>query len=86
MTVVVFPEDRARWAPPSRFVRMTRSNQDGRYDVQDLPPTNYLAVAVPSLQQRAGVPAAVLEQLYPQATAFSLEDGEVQTLDLRITE
>ena len=85
-TVVVFPEDRARWAPSSRFVRMARTNQDGRYDVQDLPPTNYLAIAVPFLQQSSGIAASVLEQLYPRATAFSLEDGEVQTLDLRIRE
>jgi hypothetical protein len=48
-TLVVFPEDDAKWAPPSRFVRSARPDQEGLVKIVGLPPNNrYLAVAVPT--------------------------------------
>jgi protocatechuate 3,4-dioxygenase beta subunit len=49
-TVVVFADDSARWGPNTRFVAVGRPNQDGRFQVKDLPPGDYLAVALDYVQ------------------------------------
>ena len=88
-TVVVFPENRARWILPSAFVRGVRA-RDGGYDINALPPADYLAIAVealpPSARTDGGPPlpldAELLERLWSQATPFRLDEGEQQVLNL----
>ncbi len=82
--VVVFPEHRARWVPPSPFVSGTRPGRNGRYRVQELPPADYLAVAVESLPDHAWADSEVLDQLWSQATRFRLDEGSQVTLNLRL--
>ena len=46
-TVVVFPDDPAKWAFPSRFVKTARADQQGQFRIKALPADDrYLAVAV----------------------------------------
>src|SRR5262249_31243047 len=42
-SVVVFPQDRDRWTV-SRYLRLLRPDQDGRYKVNGLPPGEYYVV------------------------------------------
>jgi hypothetical protein len=84
-TVVVFPEDMGHWKDPSRFVRAARPRQDGRFEVEDLPPADYLAVAVDSLPRNAWRDPAVLERLWPLAERFRLREGERRTLQLKLS-
>jgi beta-lactamase regulating signal transducer with metallopeptidase domain len=83
-TVVVFPEDMNHWRDPSRFVRAARPRQDGRFEIEELPPADYLAVAVDSLPRNAWRDPAVLERLWPLATRFQLREGERRTLQLKL--
>jgi hypothetical protein len=80
--LVVFPEDPKMWGGQSRFVRTTRPNQDGAYDIKGLPPARYLAVAVESLENGTQYDPAVLEQLKPRGKGFTLADAQTLTLDL----
>ena len=84
-TVVVFPDDANRWKPPSRFVRATRSRQDGWFQIDDLPPTDYFAIAVESLPRNAWTDPNVLDRLVPFATRFRLNEGERRTLQLKLS-
>ena len=84
-TVVVFPENTSRWKAPSRFVRSVRPRQDGWFQIEDLPPAEYLAVAVESLPRNASSDPAVLERLWPQATRFRLGEGERRTVQLKLS-
>jgi hypothetical protein len=84
-TVVVFPDDPARWAFPSRFVKSGRADQQGQFHVRALPPDDrYLAVAVDYLEDGEGSDTQFLEQMRNRATRFALGDGEAKSLDLRV--
>ena len=84
-SVVVFPEDRDKWTPNSRYVRTSRPDQDGRFKVNGLPPGAYYAIALEYLDTSGdwNEPDA-LERLRSKATTFSLNEGETKTVDLRI--
>ena len=85
-TVVVFSEDAEKWtAPMTRYVTFTRPNQQGRYKVTSLPPGSYYAIAVDYIAQGDWNDPEVLTRLKAQATRFSLSEGEVQTLDLKLS-
>src|SRR5262245_520998 len=43
-SVIVFPQDRDKWTI-SRYLRLTRPDQDGRYKVNGLPPGEYHGIA-----------------------------------------
>ena len=82
--VVVFAADSTFWAPPSRFVRAGRPDQDGRFEIAGLPPGQYLAVAVEYLEQGSEADPDLLEQLVGGASSFTLDEGETHQLDLRL--
>jgi hypothetical protein len=82
--VVVFPDDAAKWTFPSRFVRTTRADADGRFQIRGLPPERYLAVAIDYLEESEVQDPRFLERLRRQATSFSLRDGEQRSLQLDI--
>lgn len=84
-TVMVFPEDSAKWAYPSRHVRSGRADQDGLFKIRGLPgDEQYLAVAVDYLEEGEGNDPQFLEQMRDHATSFKLGDGEVKALDLKL--
>jgi hypothetical protein len=83
-SVLVFPQDRERWMPGSRYVRTGRPDQDGRFKVPALPAGSYYAVAMDYLDAGDASDPAVLERMLEKATTFSLNDGEKKTLDLKL--
>jgi protocatechuate 3,4-dioxygenase beta subunit len=86
-TLVVFPEDDAKWAPPSRFVRSARPDQQGLVKIVGLPPNDrYLAVAVDYLEEGGASDPAFLESIRRQASRFRLEEGASATIDLTLVE
>jgi hypothetical protein len=86
-TVVVFSEDAARWAYPSRFVRAVRVDDRGAFEIAGLPPgERYLATAVEFLEEGDEQDPEVLERLRAGATPFALAEGERRSLQLRALE
>lgn len=84
VTVVIFPVDEARWTYQSRFVRAARPDQEGRFQIRGLPPSDhYLAVAVQGVEDGQAGDPEFLRRIRDQATDFSLNDGEMRALDLR---
>jgi hypothetical protein len=83
--VVIFPDDNTLWKGQSRFVRTTRPNQEGTFDINGLPPAKYLGVAVDSLETGTQNDPAVLERLRPRAKSFMLIDGQTLTLNLELS-
>jgi hypothetical protein len=74
-SVVVFPDDPARWTYPSRYVRTARADDQGRFRIQGLPPTRYMAAAVDYLEDGDEQDPQLLERLRRRATSFSLGEG-----------
>jgi Carboxypeptidase regulatory-like domain len=85
-SVVLFPDDPAQWAFPSRRVRMVRVDQTGVFRARSLPPGGYLAFAVDYLEQGEFQDPVFLERMRGRATAFSLNDGDNKNVDLTLVE
>ena len=82
--IVVFASDPTKWIDRSRFVVMARPTQQGGFEVRGLPPDDYLAIALPAVVGQEWTDPDFLQQLRPGATAFSLSEGQAQTLNLTL--
>jgi beta-lactamase regulating signal transducer with metallopeptidase domain len=82
-SVVLFADDERRWTPSSRFVMAAQSSQTGQFRMKDVPPGDYLAVAVPNLPFRAWTNSEVLLRLQSIATKLKVNEGEQKTISIR---
>jgi hypothetical protein len=82
---VIFPENRALWTPHSRFIASDRSDQTGRFQIQGLPAGRYLAAAIDYLEPGEERDPALLNRLFERAVAVALGEGEVKSLNLKMT-
>lgn len=86
-TLVVFPEDDAKWTPLSRFVRSARPDQQGLVKIVGLPPNDrYLAVAVDYLEEGGAGDPTFLDTIKDRASRFRLDEGASATVDLTLVE
>ncbi len=83
--VVLFAEDNEHWGFMSRFIKLARPDQQGGYQVKDLPPGRYLGVAVETIESGEETDPALLERVRSVATPFSLNDGEQRALNLKLS-
>jgi hypothetical protein len=82
-SVVVFPDDAARWTYPSRYVRTARVDDSGRFSIAGLRANErYYVVAVDYLEEGEEQDTQVLERLRARATTFSLSAGERRSVVL----
>jgi hypothetical protein len=83
-TVIVFAQDRERWTEASRYIAASGADQHGRFKVRTLPPGEYYAVALDSIEPGEFADPDLLERVRTRATAFSMSEGETTTLDLKL--
>jgi carboxypeptidase family protein len=84
-TLVIFSDESQKWSiPNTRYVAGTRPDQEGRFQVKNLPAGGYYAIAVDYLAQGEWNDPDVLERLKPKATSFSIDEGETKTLSLTL--
>jgi hypothetical protein len=82
-SVVVFPDDSARWTYPTRYVRTVRADDQGRFSITGVPANErYYAVAVDYLEEGEEQDTQFLERLKAQAMTFSLSEGERRSVML----
>ena len=82
-SVVLFPPDPLRWHQESRFLAMARSDNDGRFRLDGVPPGTYLAVAVAALPMGSWQDRSVLEKLQSSAETIRLGEGQQLTISIR---
>jgi hypothetical protein len=84
-TVIVFADDAALWTFPTRYVRMVRSDAEGRFTLRGLPPgATYLAAAVDYLEEGEWQDPEFLERLREPASRVALREGETKTVALQL--
>jgi hypothetical protein len=83
-TVLVFAQDRDKWAYGGRYSRTARPDQDGRFKITGLPPGDYSAIALESIENGSFNDPEFFESVRSKATPLSLNDGETKTVDLRL--
>ena len=83
--ILVFPDDRSKWTPTSRYLRTARAGEKGQFTLTALPGNErYLAVALDYLEPGEHLDPEFLERLKPLATGFSLSDGEQKQVELTL--
>jgi protocatechuate 3,4-dioxygenase beta subunit len=83
-TVVVFPADSAQWYESSRFVRVARPDQQGRYRIAGVLPGNYLAIALDYVEDGIWNDPEFLESLRPHAQKVVVTEAVPLTLSLKL--
>jgi hypothetical protein len=68
----------------TRFIQIARPSQQGRYALRNLPPGDYVAAAVESLEQGRQWDPAFRQQLRPRGKTFRLNEGQTIALDLEL--
>jgi hypothetical protein len=83
--VIVFADDPAKWAFPSRYIQSVRASKDGTFAVRALPGgQRYLIAAVASMAQGNQQDPEFLERLKAGATRLSLAEGEKKAVAVEI--
>jgi hypothetical protein len=85
-TVIIFPDEPAKWASTSRFIKTARPNESGQFTVRGLPPhPRYLAVAIDFIEPGETQNPQFLQRAKMAASAsFALSAGDQRTLDLPV--
>ena len=84
-TVVVFAKDRERWGYMSRYFQSSRPDQDGRFKITGLPAGQYYVIAVDYVEPGDATDPEFLERVRTKSMRFSLTDGEMKTMDLKVS-
>ena len=85
-TVVIFPVNKDLWTFSSRYVRSARPDTNGRYNVKSLPPADdYMVIAVQNLEQGQGSDPDFLARALEEAQRFSLNEGEIKAVDIKLS-
>jgi hypothetical protein len=84
--VLLFPRDPAKRRPPTRYLRTARADQNGRFRATGLPPGEYLAFVLETIDQNGETTDPdFLDRLETRATRLALSEGETRTLDLKMS-
>jgi protocatechuate 3,4-dioxygenase beta subunit len=83
-TVMFFAQDREKWGPTSRYQAVARPDQNGRYTARTLPPGDYYAVALQSVDQTRRGDPGYYDLLIPYAALFTVREAETRVLDLKL--
>lgn len=83
--VVLFPPEPDRWGWQSRFVRVTRPDQTGRFTVDGLLEGTYFAVALEYMEPGEEANPEFLESLKAAATRITLAEGEKKIVTLQLS-
>ena len=83
--IVVFPNDAARWTWGSRYVRLARVDQSGRFRVRNLPPYDeYRVIAVRDLEDGRHSDPEFLNEVRDGAARVLLREGQTAVQDLKV--
>lgn len=82
--LLAYPVDRRYWTQNSRWIRLTRADVKGVYDITGLPAGEYYLCASTELDPSAQYEPAYLEQLVPASIKITLKDGEKRVQTLRV--
>jgi protocatechuate 3,4-dioxygenase beta subunit len=83
-TIIVFADDAEKWSEESRWVRSTRPDQDGQYQIRGLPPGQYVAVAVDYVEDGMWNDPEYLESIRRFGQRLTLSEAGSQTLSLKL--
>jgi protocatechuate 3,4-dioxygenase beta subunit len=82
---IAFAQDRDKWKIFGRYQSMGRPDQDGRFKISGLAPSDYYIVALDKVDPSQMSDPEFLDVIRTKATAITIREGETRTVDLKIT-
>jgi protocatechuate 3,4-dioxygenase beta subunit len=84
-TVVNFSDDPQKWTAASgRHIASARPNQEGRFQIKNLPAGSYYVVALDYIAQGDWNDPDVLDRLKTKGTRITLDEGKTENLTLSL--
>jgi protocatechuate 3,4-dioxygenase beta subunit len=84
-TALIFPQDQSLWSNASRYIKIGRPDQDGRFTIAGLPPGDYAAVALAHIDAAKIGDPEFLSSLRSGAKTFGLGEAETKPIDLKLS-
>jgi hypothetical protein len=81
---IAFAQDRDKWKIFGRYQSMGRPDQDGRFKISGLAPSDYYIVALDKVDPSQVSDPEFLDAIRTKATAITIREGEMRTIDLKI--
>jgi hypothetical protein len=83
-SAIAFSQDREQWTGTTRHQGSGRPDQDGRFKITGLPPGDYYIVALDKVEPDQSSDPEFLETVRSNATAVSIHEGDIRTVDLKL--
>jgi hypothetical protein len=83
-TVVAFSPDSTKWGYRTRFVRIIRPDQDGRFTLRGLPPDEYVVAALEYVEPGQEHDPERLTAWTALGKKVTLGDGEARVVTLKL--
>jgi hypothetical protein len=84
-TVLLFADDAQKWFQTSRWIKATRPDQQGRWEVKGLPPGDYRAVALEYVEDGSWNDPEYLQSLADMSQRVTVSVDSPQNLQLKVT-
>ena len=81
-SVVIFPEDQAKWSEQSRLIRAVRPDHAGTFEIRDVVPGEYLLAPLEYVRENDWSDPAFLEGLRERAKRVRVEDSGAPSVAL----
>jgi protocatechuate 3,4-dioxygenase beta subunit len=83
-SAIAFAQDKEKWKVTGRYQQIGRPDQDGRFKIAGLPPSDYYVIALDKVEPGQAFDPDFLDQISSRATPITLHEGETRTVDLKI--
>jgi hypothetical protein len=83
-SAIAFAQDREKWKIVGRYQGSGRPDQDGRFKISGLAPSDYYVVALDKIEPGQTADPEFLDAIRARATPVTIREGETRTVDLRI--
>jgi hypothetical protein len=83
-TVIAFAQDREKWKIQPRYQSTGRPDQDGRFKIAGLAPSDYYVVALDKIDPGQISDPEFLDVVRIKATPITIREGDTRTVDLKI--
>ena len=81
---IAFAQDREKWKITGRYQSIGRPDQDGRFKMSGLTPTDYYLIALDKIDPNQINDPDFLDSIKIRATAITIREGDTRTVDLKV--
>jgi Carboxypeptidase regulatory-like domain len=82
---IAFAQDREKWKINGRYQAIGRPDQDGRFKMGGLTPSDYYIIALDKVDPSQINDPDFLDSIRARATAITIREGESRTVDLKLS-